>query len=375
MIRLLEIIVALIVVCVLGVLVGIMLPDHGSIERKVEVTHPVRQVYDVLNGYRTYPAWTALTSYDPLVKLLPEGKDFGVGAKVNWSSENPAVGKGSLEITDSIPDKQIIMALTNTWKGENKKYTVKLEPDAKSKGKVLKIVWSYDVDYGWDLIARYSGLYLHGEPDTQIQIHLNKLANMIATFPPVDYSSGAILGLAEPPAIDIVDVTSKPVLIVSTKAKSNIDDFAEATTKAMESIQAVIKKDKLTQTGSPRTVTSVWGEENYEFDVVVPVDRNDISPPEGVKVGTTYAGKALTLSIEKVTLNQLKEAQKMLKAYAYTHGYSFDESAEGDGRFFDELVVAEANTAPPSTNAAPTNNETPAPTTLPKYNVYLPIQI
>jgi len=54
---------------------------------------------------------------------------------------------------------------------------------------------------------------------------------------------------------------------------------------------------------------------------------------------------------------QLPLARLMLKAYAYTHGYSIDESGEGNGRFYDELT-----------------SEPSAAEDAQSYTVYLPIQ-
>ncbi len=47
----------------------------------------------------------------------------------------------------------------------------------------------------------------------------------------------------------------------------------------------------------------------------------------------------------------------MLKAYAETHGYSFDESGEGNGRPYDELT-----------------SQPGAAEDAQSFNVYLPIQ-
>ncbi|HET7778970.1 MAG TPA: polyketide cyclase, partial [Rudaea sp.] len=69
MMRLLEVIVALLIVAVLGVLFGVALPDHRHIERSTEVSSPVRQIYDVISGFHSYPSWTALRAYDPKVQL------------------------------------------------------------------------------------------------------------------------------------------------------------------------------------------------------------------------------------------------------------------------------------------------------------------
>ena len=55
---------------------------------------------------------------------------------------------------------------------------------------------------------------------------------------------------------------------------------------------------------------------------------------------------------------QLPLMRLVLKAYAYTHGYIFDESSTGNGRFFDELTTGDPK----------------APADQQAYTVYLPIQ-
>jgi len=168
MTRLLELIVAVAIVFVLAVILGVILPNHAHIERSVVVSSPVRQVYDVISGFRTYPSWNALRAYDHSVQLNFKGPDLGAGAEVDWASEDSRVGAGSLIVaTDPPPqqDKQVTWNLSNNWKGENKKFTIDIEPSANLKTTTVKM--GYDVDYGWDLVARYSGLYLEGDPATQ----------------------------------------------------------------------------------------------------------------------------------------------------------------------------------------------------------------
>ncbi len=206
----------------------------------------------------------------------------------------------------------------------------------------------YDVDYGWDLVARYSGMYLEGDPATQINYQLTSLQSMIATFPNVDYKDQAIA---------LQDVTAKPILFVSTTAKRTLDDVSDATDKAMVLLQAAIKKDKLTAAGPRITITTNWGDENYDFDIALPVDHTDVAVSDPVKVGQSYAGKALMTAFTGSPA-QLPLMRLMLKAYAYTHGYVFDESSEGNGRFYDELTNADARASEDAQS----------------FNVYLPIQ-
>jgi len=330
MTRLLELLVAIAIVFVLAVILGIALPNHAHIERSVVVSAPVRQVFDVVSGFHTYPSWNALRAYDPKVQLTLKGtSEMGPGAQVDFNSVDQRVGSGSLIVAADPPpqqDKQITWNLINNWKGENKKFTIAIEPSA--NGKTSKVTMGYDVDYGWDLVARYSGLYLEGDPATQIQYQLSALQNMLATFPNVDYKDQTV---------EVKDVAAKPIIFISTTAKRTLDDVADATDKAMTQLQATIKKDKLSVTGPRTTVTTNWGDENYDFDIALPVDPADTAAVDPVKAGQSYGGKALVTTFTGSPA-QLPLMRLVLKAYAYTHGYIFDESSTGSGRFFDELT-------------------------------------
>jgi hypothetical protein len=335
MIRLLEIFVALIIVFVLAILFGLALPSHRHTERTNTYSAPVRQIYDVLNGFRTYPSWPSpLREFDPKVRFDFYGPETGSGAKISWVSGDPNVGNGSLTvIPDPIEDKQVRWSLENNWKGSNKMMTYDLEPN--TNGKTVKVTLGLDIDYGWDLLARYSGLYVEGTPATVVQMHLVNLEKFLATVPNVDYKDTVI---------ELKDITAKPILFVSTTAKRTLDEVADATDKALTAIQADVKKNKLDITGPRMTVTSNWGDENYEFDIALPVNRNDITPTDPVKVGQSYGGKVLTSSFTGSPA-QLPLTRLLLKAYAYTHGYVFDDSGAGPGRFYDELTTTDAHAA------------------------------
>ncbi|MEP7096438.1 MAG: SRPBCC family protein, partial [Dokdonella sp.] len=144
MIRIFEVLVAALIVFALTVVITLLLPSHGHIERTIEIASPVRQVYDSINTFRRFPQWSALRNHDPKVQMTLSGPEAGKGAKVSWTSAVPKVGNGSLEITSSEPDDKVTMALTNDWIGQNKVYELQLQPSA--NGKTLKIQWSYDVD-------------------------------------------------------------------------------------------------------------------------------------------------------------------------------------------------------------------------------------
>ncbi|MGH8173747.1 MAG: hypothetical protein ACREPX_11410 [Rhodanobacteraceae bacterium] len=364
MTRVLELLVSLVIVFVLVVVVGALLPAHGHLERTVEVSSPLRQIYDSVNTYRRFPEWSALRGIDPRVKMTLEGPESGLGARVKWVSEAKQIGDGSLEITGTDPDSKVTMALNNLWSGANKAYTVTLIPA--QNGKTVTINWAYDADYGWNLMWRYAGLYINGDPASQIQTNLNNIAAMLASFPNVDYKDQKI---------DMTDVTAKPVFVVATKAKRSLEEVAEATDAAVVQIEAALKKTGLTQAGPIMTITTNWGEEDYAYSVAMPVsattftmDKQDYTietaaPPadaveteEGkvytpgekdadgllvvdgnVRASMSYQGKALVTEYTGSPA-ALPLLRLMMKAYAETHGYPYAEM--GDGRFWDEMTSA-----------------------------------
>lgn len=385
MIRIFEVLVSLVIVFVLAVLIGVLLPSHGHVTRVVEVSSPIRQVYDTLNTYRRFPQWSAFRGLDPQTQFKLEGNDFGPGAKVSWTSSNARVGNGSYEITKSDQDSKIEMAVDNRWTGQNKKFTIELEPSA--NGKTVKVHWAFDADYGWDLMARYAGLYIYGDPAQTIQSDLNNIAALLAGFPNTDYKDQPI---------ELVDVASRPVLLVATKAKRSLDDVAEATDTAVAEIEAIMKKAELTAAGPVMTITTNWGDEDYAFSVAIPVDKaaftldkkdftidapapkpSDTQDDSGdgeapalnpgdrdehgllvvggnVRAAQWYQGKAL-MSEYKGSPASLPLYRLNLKAYAETHGYRYAET--GLTRFWDENVSAPD---------APAGEES--------FKVYLPVQ-
>ena len=106
MTRVLELLVSLLIVAALVVIVGVLLPSHGHIERSIEVSSPLRQIYDSVNTLRRFPEWSPERRLDPMMRMEYLGPRTGVDAMVNYSG-NESVGKGSLKIIASDEDSQV----------------------------------------------------------------------------------------------------------------------------------------------------------------------------------------------------------------------------------------------------------------------------
>ncbi len=391
MIRTVEIVLSLLIVLLLAIVVAALLPSHGHIERKIEVSSPVRQVYDTLNTLRRYPQWSTLGGFDAVSDARLEGPESGPGSRLDWSNplQNGA-GSGSIEVTSSELDDQIKLAVENSWVGKDKQYTISIDPV--KAGKTLNIWIAYDVDYGWNLLWRIAGLYINGQPAAVIQDSLNHLAAMLAGFPNTDYSGQEI---------EMVDVAPRPLFLVNTTAARTLGDIEEATQAAVAEVNAAIAKAGLTSAGPVMTITNSWGDQNYDFAMALPVDSATVTldgkeyaidapvrrglssgdsddqtetataaePGPGgrdrngmliindqVRAVMWYGGKALS-SDYTGSPAALPWLRLNLKAYAETHGYHYNEDA-ALGRYWDELL-----------------SPADAPADAREFRVYLPVQL
>ncbi len=404
MMRALEFLVALVIVAVLGVLAAVVMPGSGHIDRSLVVGKDMRQVYDVLANFRRLPDYSVLRSYDPQTEFKFSGKAYGPGAQVSWSSADPKVGNGGLTIASATPnfdkidsntkDATIVWDLDNSWRGLDKHFTLDLQRQG-NRGQLTNVKWSYDVKYGWNLVNRMANLYIHGDPDSFIQFSLNSLQNVLAGVPNIDYSSLIPF---------IVPTQQQPVLLVSTQIarKDGLDGLDDATKKAIGQIQAAAKKLGVNVTGPRVLITTDYGDQTFTFDIAMPIDSStltvagqsqqltaattpsldapaaastaaapatDTTAPGSrdrfgrlvvdgnVRAELAFGGLALK-GVWNGTFAGVPQVRDMLKAYAQTHGYKFDDVVN---RSYDILAKPEVKDAGGNV------------TTYAKYEVYLPL--
>jgi hypothetical protein len=405
MTRVLEFVVALIMVFVLAVIVGLFLPSHAHIERSIEISHNPQHIYDVLNNFRRFQDYAggALQAQDPQVKFSLSGPAYGPGATFNWTG-NDAIGSGKLVNRsgniDLAGNSTVTWDISNDWHGENKTFTFTVAP--RHDQRVSTVTWGYDVDYGWNLIDRYSQLWIHGAPGATIQYGLDSLQNMLAGIPNVDYAK------LNP---GLYQTSATPVLLISTKATRTLDDIDAAKAAALKQIEAAMARLGVKAAGPTTTITNNWGDTTYTFDLAVPIDSTTLAidgksydltklpsrptaeelaaqpaasasagqpasasssaqaAESGPAPGSLDKQKQLVVNAEvraaMLPARQVLEAEwtgeagiplvrMALQAYADTHGYPFNETSD---RLYDQLA---------SLPSVPDADQI--------YRVYLPVQ-
>lgn len=267
MTRLLELLISMAIVAVLFLIVGVVLPSSRSLSESVETNRKMSIVFDTVNSFKRFDDWHPFALGQ--VKLDRSGPEEGVGARIDYDSQVSGVGKGSWEIIESEQDSRVVYRIEDDKRGSNKQSTITLTPTGRG-GRNVEITQDYKVDYGWDLLGRYAGLYVSRNVGDTMKFGLGRLTNMLASVPNFDYrvegSNLANLEVARIPAENLLVVNAGAIERNNEVVKKAMKDNAEWIKRTMD-------ESGLEPVGPLRIVTTEFARDTYTFDVVQAVRR------------------------------------------------------------------------------------------------------
>ena len=270
MTRLIELLIALAIVLVLFLVVGLLLPSSRQLTESVETNRKMTIVYDTLTNMRRFDDWNPLVLRDPGMDRRITGPESGEGATFEYSSDEEGVGSGSWTIVEAVPGERIVYELENNHRGHDKRMTIELDPTGRNNRNV-EIKQTYEVDYGWDILGRYEGLYVARNVGDAMTMGLQRLGNLLATVPNYDY---AVLDV-EP---SVVERPAENVLFVPATVDRDNDVVEDQMRTNWQWIEKVMEANDLEAAGPLRVVTVEFGSENYAFELAQPVRKRGTGP-------------------------------------------------------------------------------------------------
>ena len=332
MTRLLEILISLAIVAVLFTVVGFILPSSRHLESSVETNRKMPIVFDTLNSVRRFKDWNPSVAGDPKIKINLSGPESGAGAPGSWAAEEKAQGEGSWTITKSVPGQLVEYAIEDIDRGHNKRSEFTFSKTGKG-GRNIQITQSYDVDYGMNLLGRYSGLYVTSHIGEKMKLGLASLSNMLATIPNLDYT---VLGKDDPAmAPKLVDRPGENLLVLNAAVPLNQVTIQNQMKTNIEWIKKNIAANGLEAVGPVRIITNEYGSAIYSFDVAQQVRKAGTDPTvklEGLKLANNvellYNPPSKTAVVAfKGHMSNLQNVRDALRAWAMTRGYETTERA------------------------------------------------
>lgn len=134
-------------------LVSFALPKEVAVSRTTVINATPDKVFPHVNDLKMFEKWSPWAQIDPNMKVTYSGADQGKGQKSSWTSENPNVGNGSQEITDSVANERIETKLDFGKQG-----IATAGFDFAPEGQGTKVTWRFKTDTGYNPMMRWMGL-------------------------------------------------------------------------------------------------------------------------------------------------------------------------------------------------------------------------
>ncbi len=271
MTRLLEILISLAIVAVLFLVVGLVLPSSRHLVETVETNRKLTIVFDTLNSLRRFKDW------NPLVLRDPQGADAPSPARrpawaPAWTTapRTRAWARAAGRSPKASRARASAYALTDTGAGREQAHLLHLSPTGRNNRNV-EITQTYDVDYGWNLLGRYAGMYVSSNVGDDMKLGLSRISNMLAAVPNYDYAELSKDDPAMAPRVQ--DRPAENLLSVTAVVARDNEAVARQMQSNLEWIRRVMAANGLEAAGPVRIITNEFGAESYSFDVAMPVRR------------------------------------------------------------------------------------------------------
>lgn len=143
-------------VFVIGLIaIAFTLPRHAHVERSIRVQAPASTVFALADDITRFNDWSPWAAIDPQTKYEFSGPGQGAGATMHWSSHDPDIGSGEMQIVGAEPNSVVRLRLT-------------FGPHAHASSNILiqrrnggvLVTWGFDADLGYSIAGRYMGLFM-----------------------------------------------------------------------------------------------------------------------------------------------------------------------------------------------------------------------
>lgn len=279
-------------------LIAFILPGKIEVSKSITINAPAENIFGEINNLENNANWSYWNNlYKDDMTITYGDIREGVGAFSSWDGEES--GKGSMTITESVPNKSLKLELNFMEEGTAESWYT-LKPD----GEGTTLTTGFIADMGMNPIGRYFGtLLIKPEMEKAFDYNLTKLKEMAEAKPVFTVS----LTEVETPPVNYIGISS-------TMRMDDMDGMSAQMRKSYGELAGVLQKANV-MTSPPFCLYPRWDDENKEIEMVcaltVPANAN---LPAKYKVMQTTGGKAVK-AIHLGDYHKLDETHNQIAKY------------------------------------------------------------
>ncbi len=284
----------------LSLLLSLALPASVSVSRLTDIDAPLASTFAQINVPRNHSKWMgpALAGIGD-VEFQYTGPRQGTGANIRWQSDDARVGSGERAIIDSRENEQIELASSFEGAGEARQI-FQFEGDSVK----TRVSTSYELDYGFDLFGRITGLFADKMIGPELEASLARLKLRAEGLPATDFSDLDV---------SVVTVISARLAAVNMQSDPDSRAISAALASGFFDVLQFMRSRGLEQVGPPLSIIRGM-DTQFRFDAAIPV-TGDVSNDGGrVRIVDSYQGPALKI-VHRGAYDGLTETHSKVAAY------------------------------------------------------------
>ena len=295
--------IIVLVIIILGAGAVIFGPSEVHMERSVSINAPVDAVFAEVQGFKSFDQFSAWSEIDTTAGVAIGGPPTGVGARYSWDSDNPDLGKGTIEIIEMEPNTLVRSKMRfEGFPGEPTASWMLSEADG-----MTNVTYTYDQDN----ISGIWKLFAFGTESMLAPMYdrtLEKLKSRVEGRPELNSTIAVV-------AVD-------PITFAGIEATSANDpeEISTAMGEAYGAIMGVITANNLEMGGYPLAIATSYSETELSMICGIPVADGSSIEDEAVSIMQSpdgYAIKALHFG----DYTQLEVTHEQINQYAIHYGY------------------------------------------------------
>lgn len=262
------------------IIVGLALPRYARVTAETRIDAHPATVFALINDFRRYRLWSPMIETDPNARIVYSGPARGVGATMTW--DGAIIGAGAQIITQSRPHEYLETSVNPDNSGAARSWF-----DLSGDNGTTTVTWSFETDFGYNIVGRYFALLLTGVVKRDYEEGLASLKDLAETLPGADFGDVEI----EQIVVEATEIAYLPTSSVPEPAA-----ISDAMGHAYYEILSFIDQHGLAEAGAPISITRVFSGSELLFDAAIPVRGvSESTPRDGasVRIGQTYAGNVI----------------------------------------------------------------------------------
>jgi effector-binding domain-containing protein len=280
------------------VIIGLALPQHARVVASHEIDAHPATVFSLVNDFHRVTLWSPWIETDPNARIIISGPQRGVGASMSW--DGLILGNGSQTITESRPFEYIGTLINAGEAGAARSWF-----DFTNTGSATVVNWTFEADYGYNLVGRYVALLLRGIIKKDYEHGLGKLGELAESLPRTDFSDLELERLM---------VESRDIAYRTASSSPDPASMSAAMGKAYFQILSFIDANALQDAGAPISISRSFNGSEMLFDAAIPVrgiSDSTVQDAAGVKIGKTYAGAVIRVRHQGAYRNLIQTHRKV----------------------------------------------------------------